>query len=86
MNDGQGKGFFTIANTLQSSAIVSKNPADAGFEYALVRGAIYQFRFRVQNINGWSEYSPALSVYAANIPKAPEPVTVLSSSGTQITV
>jgi len=51
----------------------------------LQRGLNYRFRYRAQNLIGWSAYSPIVSILAARLPEPPTELQVLSSTATSIT-
>lgn len=91
IDDGLGGGFVTIAggqvNThLETSIIISQSESDGGYIKKIKRGLIYRIKYRAQNVNGWSGYSPVAHIQAARIPDAPEPITVITSDSTSITL
>lgn len=94
MDNGVGGGFITIAGgdlgvlldqeamaeNLGEDAETGVHNSEAGaFSYEIQRGAVYRFRYRASNVNGWSDYSPMTYLMAATIPDAPLPVTLTSS-------
>ena len=46
----------------------------------------YQFRYRVKNENGWSDYSPITVITAASAPSAPHAPTLNSATASSITL
>jgi hypothetical protein len=46
----------------------------------------YQFRYRIQNENGWSDYSPVTRITAASAPSSPPKPTLDSATDSQITL
>jgi chloramphenicol O-acetyltransferase len=52
----------------------------------LIQETIYEFRYRVKNSVGWSEFSPAVTITAADLPSQPSPPTLVSASDTEITL
>jgi hypothetical protein len=63
MDDGFGNGFETVAGGsvgtyLQTFVLLSNNASDGGVFTQINRGNIYRFKYRAQNIIGWSDYSP----------------------------
>jgi len=61
-------------------------PVAPAFIYALKKGLSYRFRYRAQNLVGWSSYSPISYVLTATLADAPGLVTYVSSSATAIKV
>lgn len=91
MDDGFGNGFQTVAGGnmgtyLQTFAVLSNNVSDGGIFTQINRGNVYRFKYRAQNIIGWSDFSPITYIQAASIPKAPSPVTLVSTTSTTITI
>ena len=99
MDDGIGGGFETVAGgelalykrmsvrvqTLPISVPLNSYDSDSdSFAKQIVRGRPYRFRYRAKNYNGWSDYSPVSTIYAASRPQSPQPVTLLSSDSTQL--
>jgi len=63
MDDGEGGGFRTVAGGslgthLTTFAIISSNATDGGIVADINRGFTYRFKYRAQNVIGWSDYSP----------------------------
>lgn len=53
---------------------------------SLVPGWTYKVRYRASNIQGWSAYSPSLSIIAASVPGQPSSViTSISGSNVRVT-
>ena len=90
MDDGLGGGFITIAGgatkTYLLNDIVVSKAVGSGFVFEIQRGLHYRFRYRSQNINGWSAFSPISYIQAASKPDRPTPVTYVASTATTITV
>jgi len=63
-----GIGFVEVYNQqlISSSVIISTH---------IVSGASLNFRYRCQNEQGWSEYSPSNIIVAATVPNAPTQIT-----------
>lgn len=58
-----GSGFIDIqTKSLQTQAIVTEG---------IVKGWLYEFRYRTRNQNGWSDYSPTTIIRAAINPAQP---------------
>lgn len=63
MDDGFGGGFQTVAGGslgthLTTFAVLSTNASDGGIVVQINRGFTYRFKYRAQNVIGWSDYSP----------------------------
>lgn len=69
-----GDGFD---HSLETSLIVEQN---------IVTGAIYRFRYRTLNINGWSEFSPITYIKAATSPERPPAPTFVTATADSITI
>ena len=52
----------------------------------LIKGRVYRFRYRALNCQGWSPFSDELYVIAAEEPKQPEAVEMLSTSATEVSL
>jgi len=63
MDDGEQGEFVTILNSTQKTSLVVTED--------IQRGNIYRFRYRVQNVNGWSPYSDISYIKPRSIPTAP---------------
>lgn len=50
----------------------------------IVAGGIYQFRYRIMNENGWSDFSPVTKIAAASTPSSPPKPTLVSATSSQI--
>jgi hypothetical protein len=60
-----GIGFVEVYNqNLTSTSVVITN-------VNVISGAYLNFRYRCQNLQGWSEYSPSNIIVAATVPDAP---------------
>ena len=78
MDNGQGGDFFSIYNTsVFTTYIVSSG---------IVRGWTYRFRYRVQNINAWSPFSPIGYISAFSTPSTPPAPQFVSATGTSVTL
>lgn len=91
IDDGLGGGFVTIAggdvNThLLVECIISSSEEDGVYLYSIKRGLMYRIKYRAQNVNGWSGWSPVAYVQAARRPDAPTDITVVDSDSTSITL
>ena len=53
---------------------------------AIQKGISYSFRYRVFNVNGWSDFSDVSIVEAADAPSQPAPLTIFSQTSKQITL
>ena len=49
-------------------------------------GEYFSFRYRVQNTNGWSGYSPISYIQAAAVPSAPDAPSFSQVSDTNVTL
>lgn len=52
----------------------------------IVAGQTYQFRYRIMNENGWSEFSPVSKITAASAPSSPPMPTLVSATSSQISL
>ncbi len=50
----------------------------------IVASNTYQFRYRIMNENGWSEYSPVTKIAAASSPSSPARPTLVSATVSQL--
>ena len=50
------------------------------------RGNIYRFRYRVRNVNGWSEYSNIAYIEAYSIPEPPPAPIFQDADATTVTL
>ena len=55
--------FSTLLVTSQQDSLIVTN--------GISRGNIYRFRYRVSNVNGWSDWSEVSYISAFSIPEAP---------------
>jgi hypothetical protein len=78
MDDGEGGDFTTIFTTQQQNTFT----VTEGIE----RGKNYRFRYRVSNINGWSDYSDVSYISAFSIPEAPPAPIFDDANSTTITL
>lgn len=63
MDDGKQNAFTTIYTTTSET----RYSVIEGIE----RGLSFRFRYRVKNVNGWSEFSDTSYIYASSVPSAP---------------
>ena len=69
MDDGNQGDFTTILITSTRLTFIVSDQIQKGLQY--------RFRYRVANVNGWSQYSDASFIFAFSSPDAPpEPVYV----------
>lgn len=66
-----GLGFVQVANTIVSPVIISNSDVKSGSHL--------RFRYRAQNVYGWSEYSDVSVIVAATVPNPPTQVMVVST-------
>ena len=66
-----------MENSLETSLIV---------EEGIKTGAIYRFRYRSLNVNGWSDFSPITYIRAATSPERPPAPTFVTASADSITI
>lgn len=52
----------------------------------IIKGLQYRFRYRVQNINGWSTYSDISYFYAFSAPERPPAPIFVSGTNTTVTL
>ena len=78
VDDGLGGELVSIYGTLSASLSTTYNV------YTVTKGRIYRVRYRVQNAIGWSDYSPIGYLRVADVPVAPPPAIIVSTSATQI--
>jgi hypothetical protein len=81
IDDGTGGDFISVVGTnteyLKTEFTVTSN---------IVKGTLYRLRYRARNQIGWSSYSPIAYVRAANIAKAPQQPSYVSSTSTTVTI
>ena len=82
MDDGLGGGFNPIATSL----LAVTRTTVTSTSHNVKKGLSYRFRYKVKNVIGFSDYSDTVSLLAASVPDAPQPVTYFSSTATEITV
>lgn len=58
-----GSGFVEVANTLVSPIVITNSDVTSGSHL--------NFRYRAQNIYGWSNYSNVSVIVAATVPQPP---------------
>lgn len=74
-----GAGFTALVGE------ASPNVQLAQVATGLTTGASYQFRYRVQNLHGWSGYSAVLTAIAADPPSTPaQPVTTNTGNSVKV--
>ena len=64
-DSGTGSTFTEIVGYTTDNLVLINS------ETGLTPGSLYQFRYRVKNIYGFSGYSPIVSTYSAKAPDAP---------------
>jgi titin len=52
----------------------------------IVSGRTYQFRYRIMNENGWSDFCPVTTVTAASTPSSPPKPSLVSATASQISL
>lgn len=78
--DNNGDGNFTDIVGPENSCIDTIHTVSDG----IVSGGIYQFRYRIMNQNGWSDFSPVTKIVAASTPSFPPRPTLVSATSSQI--
>lgn len=78
MDDGNAGEFSVIFSTSEVFTYI----VTEGIE----RGKIYRFRYRVRNINGWSQFSEIGYITAFSTPSIPPAPQFVSASTTSVTV
>lgn len=78
MDDGESGEFVTIYKSQQ----VTTYTVSEGIE----RGKYFRFRYRVQNVIGYSEYSDVAYIQAVASPSAPSPPEFVSATDETITI
>ena len=81
-DDGKGGSFYTVAGGHNSPSIALIYTITQNIE----RGLAYRFKYRAQNIAGWSAWSPVASLSASTVPSAPPKPTYVSSTDSQISL
>lgn len=80
MDDGLGGELKaqspSTQNTMQTKSLI-KN---------LVKGRLYRFSYRVMNINGWSPMSDSTYIRTSVQPSQPDAPTLISATGTSISL
>ena len=71
--DHDGSGFYEVSTQplLSSPAIISNA--------YVTSGAHLKFRYRAQNVHGWSDYSDEFVIVAATIPDPPTNIATIST-------
>ena len=78
-DSGTGTQFYTIYGEPTNSM------TQAYVENRVSGGSAYQFRYRVKNIHGWSDYSSVLEAYPGVVPEAPFDI-ITENSGKSVKV
>ncbi len=78
MDDGASGEFRTIYTSLHETAYSATQ--------GIVRGRYYRFRYRVQNLIGYSEYSDVAYIQAVAAPSTPPPPKFLQATAASITI
>jgi len=80
MDDGQGGDLKeqspATQNTMETKKLIRN----------LVKGRLYRFAYRVKNVNGWSPMSDFTSIRTSVQPSQPDAPTLISATGTSITL
>jgi hypothetical protein len=81
MDNGKG-GVFT---TLQGG---SSRSLETSFTIAqgITSGTMYRFRYRSENVNGYSDWSPVTYITAATVPSRPPTPEFSTATATSITI
>ncbi len=82
MDNGQNGDFISVAGDINNISLVRSFTITQG----IVKGYTYRFRYRVQNIIGWTVFSPVTYILAASVPQKPPQPVVVSSSDTLIQI
>ena len=77
-DDGNEGDFFTILLSAQQTQLLVKD----GIE----RGNYYRFRYRVRNVNGWSDWSDTGYIVAFSVPEAPPAPQFIDATTTTIDI
>lgn len=56
------------------------------FQNNVSSGSIFRFRYRVKNVNGWSEFSPISHIKAATLPERPPAPRFKSATSTTVSL
>ena len=81
MDNGLGGNFTSLigfnSSSLETSYIVSTG---------LVTGLMYRFKYRSENINGFSLWSPVTYIKAATVPSRPPTPAFLTATSSSVTL
>lgn len=77
MDDGKQGDFKTILTTSILREYEVKN---------IERGLIYRFRYRANNVNGWSPYSDVAYLFGFQAPDSPPRPVFISATDTSVTI
>lgn len=80
IDDGFGGAFTSTSGFTQISMQTTYTIEN------LEEGLVYRLRYRVQNIVGWSEFSPILYVLVATVPSTPQSPSLISATSSSITL
>lgn len=78
MDDGLSGEFSVIFTTSEVTYFVATE--------GIVRGRNYRFRYRVRNVNGWSQFSDTGFITAFSIPNTPPAPVFVEATATTVTV
>ena len=67
-------------------ALNSYDTESDSFSKDIIRGQSYRFRFRAKNFNGWGDFSPISTIYAASRPDHPQPISLIASDNTSLSL
>ena len=77
MDDGINGAFSSLKTSQQTSILIDSN---------IIKGRTYRFKYRVRNINGWSEYSEISYIDAADKPATPKQIQYVSATTTKMKI
>ena len=78
MDDGDQGDFRVIFNSSHLTQFTQRD--------SIVAGKFYRFRYRVSNVNGWSDYSSIAAIQATQPPAQPEMPSFISATDDSIEV
>lgn len=78
MDNGLNQNFTMVIGSLDAYSMITSLLITDN----IISGRIYRFRYRVMNINGFSEYSDVTYIQAAVAPGRPASPKLLSASAT----
>ena len=81
MDNGSGGSYTSLIGYTSDSLSTSYTIA-----YNIVKGTSYRFIYRAKNINGWSGFSPATYITAAEVPQRPPAPVFYTATSTSVTL